>query len=165
MSKNALFFVIIGAVVLLAVAVFFILRTLPGGEKDSKDSLEEPPSPALLQVPAATGPKTTISDEAPRESVIRYTLSGFIPQEIMVGVTGQEACVITIVNETNESLVLRLGPYDPDDAIGPQYDAVDPGESILIDPRFRIPEIAYHDRAHPERGEFSIILGAGCALE
>ncbi len=161
MSRNAIFVAAIGGVVMLAVIVFVMLRLASAPEETHQASPE--PRAAPSSPPSQDTPQVQISDEALTGPTVYYTKTGFFPPEVSVKVASG-GCIVQIINQTSESLTLRLSPYDPKGVTGPQYEPVPTGGAILIDPRFRVPEIAFHDRVHPDK-EFSVTLGTGCKLE
>lgn len=161
MGRNTFFFLLIGGVVLVAVMVFAALRTFGGVPVTETGE----PSAPMQDVKSGSETATAIVDGSPMGIGVRYTSTGFIPEKIAVSTDEGGLCLTPVVNETNESLILRLGPADKSGSSGPQYEAVHPGESVIIDPRFRIPEVSFFDFSHPERGSFSVALGTGCMLE
>lgn len=72
-------------------------------------------------------------------------------------------CLITIVNRSEAPLTIRLSPHTERTDWGAQYDAIPPRGELIIDPRFRIPKIAFHNHGKPSE-EFSVNLRSSCAI-
>ena len=72
-------------------------------------------------------------------------------------------CVIQVVNQSDTPLAIRLSPHEKalKGNYGGQYDPVPPGKSIIIDPRFDLGYVSFHNHAIP-REEFHVRIGNSC---
>jgi hypothetical protein len=153
--KDSIFIKLIIGVVLIGVAIFVVFRH--GGETD-KDIRTVAPVPEEEKKDNNT---TMISGDNFSGPVVRYTGAEFVPQEILL-TPENGGCLVTVLNEDRQDLTVRLGPHnlegnDP----GFSYDSVPPGEAQIIDPRYRIDEISFHNHARPGP-DFSVTLDSLC---
>ena len=64
---------------------------------------------------------------------------------------GDPGCLITIVNDSNDLLSVRVGPYEAGKAKGFPYPSIAPGKSGMIDPRYgSIADISFYSVDKPE---------------
>src|SRR3989338_4806036 len=97
---------------------------------------------------------------------VHYTGEKFVPsQKTLSQNDAGEGCFLTIVNESEEKLAIRLGPHNPegDDPVFP-YSPIPPGESLTLDPRYRIERISLHNHLKPGP-EVVIHLDPSCTLK
>lgn len=89
--------------------------------------------------------------ETAQGGVVRYSGFAFDPSVITVeDGSNRTGCLITFKNESDRTLLLRLGPFDQNDKRGFLYTPIAPGESGVIDPRYRnIPDPMFYDRNNP----------------
>ncbi len=87
----------------------------------------------------------------------------FNPKELKVSPElSTKTCLITILNEDAEDLILRLSPYSPEDKVGFKYDSVPQSKSLTFDPRYgNLTQMAFHNRKNPE-AEFRVVLDKAC---
>ena len=100
----------------------------------------------------------------PSQPEVIYKDGKFTPAQITLqGSNPGSNCLLSILNRSSSTLTIRLSPPGKGDNWGPQYEVVFPGKELLIDPRFRIPEIAFYNKEKPSE-EFSVKLAGGCGL-
>ena len=125
----------------------------PAAELNTGDgSLDAGPPARVFLQEAADGP------------AVRYTDNGFMPEEIDLSQTDSGlGCFIPIVNESREALLLRLSPHEKavKGNYGFMYDAIPPGNSLVIDPRYGRPQESFHNFNHPAH-EFAVRFDASC---
>lgn len=161
--------------VLIGFVVFHYLSTVDRSQSETStaDDLtktaDQPSGPVESQTqkssgsPLRGGSQTTIRDNAELETaVVTYDGSKFSPEKVSItSEPGNQSCLLTVVNKSFVPLSIRLSPHDPKDERGFPYPAVLPGEQSIIDPRYRIPEISFHNHEKPNES-FSISLAEGC---
>ena len=130
---------IVGGLVLLA-AIGITLAVLRGAPKTDEAPREDQNAPAPSQTPnMGGGPEAKIIDDNEFEgAVVRYAATGFTPPKISLTERDAErtSCVIKIQNDTDEELVIRLGPPQEKDNKGFMYSAIPPKKFGIIDPRY-----------------------------
>jgi len=149
------FFLIILAVVIIAILGAFYFDAPVESPINGKigNELSGP------VVPRETS-RAIITDGEPTGARVEYIGGKFVPTHIKL-VQSSSGCFISVANESSASLVLRLSPHSLRDDIGVLYSEVKPGEAMLLDPRFRVEKIAFHNHKNPIE-EFSVELGEGC---
>lgn len=98
------------------------------------------------------------------DAIVRYTTYGFFPRTITLQKYDKSNCMLRIVNNTHDTLIIRLSPHATRDNWGFAYAPLLPGSSLTIDPRYRIPKIAFHNHARPE-DEFEVIFSNECVMQ
>ncbi|QQG45263.1 MAG: hypothetical protein HYW89_04690 [Candidatus Sungiibacteriota bacterium] len=161
MSKTPLFIAIFVILILGGVIVWIFIFP-PEGWKPAPP----PQNKEVSETPASlpSGRTTRISEEdTAKLPLITYSSDGFSPRTIRVkeGDSGVN-CLVAVLNKDSAPLALGLGKYDP--KITPSYASIPTGESMLLDPRFRVAEIIFHNHAKPHH-EFSVILEGECQLD
>ncbi len=156
--------IIAGAVLLLAIGVTLVaLRVLPGDEEaphENQNSLETPQN----QSPGGGSEAKIIDDDEFAGAIIRYTSAGFAPAHISLTKddAAETSCVIKIQNDTDEELIIRLGPPQEKDNRGFLYSAIAPRKFGIIDPRYSgIFEEEFYNRKNPAH-VFSVSLSDFC---
>lgn len=148
-ASNKIFIAVLGAAIVLGGLVFL--------------SREEPKITKTENVEKSKTPEagvTKIVDSAPTSGMVVYENGKFSPSRVNLGDT-ESNCVISVMNKSAAPLLVRLSPHSPTDSQGVLYPEIQPGQSMLLDPRFRIPAIAFHNHRNP-REEFSVDLGSVC---
>lgn len=171
-NKELVFWLILGVgfVAALALFTFFALKGVNSNTPIEENISQEKPvnSPVNKEQEKQTEPfgnKTIIQENDTKSNTVFYRSGSFIPKEIKVkNKNGEGSCFITIFNESDKNLEIRLSPHKNEGDFGPRYDLVLPQGSLILDPRFRIPEIAFHNHNSPS-AEFKVILGEGCTLD
>jgi hypothetical protein len=141
MAKNK-FFIIIAAIIVVAVAVF--LRS------------------KYIETPASVREEQKINaiiDGQEAGEVVTYQDGIFSPSKIKIG--ERSNCILAIANTGNGILKLGLSPHNERGDLGVIYNETPPGETILLDPRYRIERIAYHDHNRPAK-ELEVELEGAC---
>lgn len=152
MGEKLFWLGIMGALI-LGVAVFGIVSFFKS---------KAPEAPTEIKPPA--GGTTIISDGETKGLVVRYSGSAFSPGKILVKQNeAGEVCAVTVINLGPRELVIRLNPHSPQDDVGFPYQPIPPGQSIILDPRYRQESIAFHNHQNPGE-EFQVELGPGCKL-
>lgn len=135
---------------------------------------QQPELPKSLSTPTTSKsndsiitPVTIKSADEYKGQVVRYKESGFSPSKIKLEENGTGfGCLLKIVNESKNPLVVRLGPYEMSvkDNYGVKYDPIPSGGEILIDPRFgrRTEEILNFNKP---QDKFFIEFGTTCIAE
>ena len=166
MLKKSILFISL-CVLFIGGVIYSVLYLLPSYEKKENKGWRMPEiqsgekySPPLSENTATT----RISEERKfKEAVVRYKNGRFLPQEVILGQGDYGAdCLITVINESSKPLTLRLSPHTERTDWGAQYDVIPSQGKLIIDPRFRIPKIAFHNHEKPVE-EFSVNLGPVCA--
>lgn len=110
---------------------------------------------------------TTILEKKEGETVgstVEYKSGEFTPSVVTLRNNAEHTgCFLTVVNRDYRPLLIRLSPHTAGENWGSLYPEIPAGGSISIDPRYRIPKIAYHDHRNPGE-EFSVILEKECGL-
>lgn len=171
-NKELVFWLIlgIGFVVVLALLTFFALKGVNSDLQTEENISQEKPvdNPANKEPEKQTEPsgnKTIIQESNTKSNIVFYRSGSFAPKEIKVENQNNEgSCFITIFNESDKNLEIRLSPHKNEGDQGPRYDIISSQGNLILDPRFRIPEIAFHNHNFPS-AEFKVILGEGCILD
>ena len=168
MNKEYIFWLLLGIVFIAALAIltFFTIKSFNNVESPAnKKDQQMFPSAGIEKSTESNGNKVIIKDSDPNSRLIYYRDGRFVPREIKVENKGDEgSCFVTIVNNSQENLEIRLGEYKNEPYQGPNYDLIPPQGNLILDPRFRIPEVIFYNRNTPS-AEFKVILGTGCALD
>lgn len=156
---------IIAGIVLLAAigTTLVLLRDLPGAEKAPR-GVESPPESPQNQSPGGVPEAKIIDDDEFTGAVIRYTPAGFAPARISLtkNDAAETSCVIKIQNDTDEELIIRLGPPQEKDNKGFPYSSIPPKKFGIIDPRYSgIFEEEFYNRKNPAH-VFSVLLSDFC---
>lgn len=171
-QKEYIFWILLGVgfVAALALLTFFALKGVNNDLPREKNISQEKPAdnPANNEAEKQTEPsgnKTIIQGSDTKSNIIFYRSGAFTPKEIKVeNNNGEGSCFITIFNESDKNLEIRLSPHKNEGDQGPRYDLVLSQGSLILDPRFRISEIAFHNHNLPS-AEFKVVLGEGCTLD
>lgn len=162
---NFYFTSILIIVLLAGIGSFLIYEFVRPSGIQSENNLSKvtPESGQSSNVTKSTGASTKIQEKiAPSGQVVEYTPGGFSPKVIEVKANkGNIDCLLGIFNKSPDSLLIRLSPHSLRDDYGFLYPEILPGETSIIDPRYRIPKIAFHNHQRPSE-EFVVILGEGC---
>lgn len=150
---NSNFFIAIFAVVAIATAIF-----LWRGFREERIPIRQE---LKLQDkdPAANSVKV-VDDQEISAGVVEYKNGIFVPGTIKID--ENMGCLLAIINRGSEKFKLGLSPHDEKGDLGVDYTEIPPGESILLDPRYRIERIAFHDHNYPTGGELEVDLGGVC---
>ena len=149
---NYKFFAAVFAVVIVAVAVFlwnkFREETMPARQElefQNKDS--------------ASNSVKVVGDQEISAGVVEYKNGIFTPSVIKIDKS--MGCILGVINASNKVLKLGLSPHAEKGDTGFSYTETPPGETILVDPRYRIDKIAFHDHNHPG-SELQVQLEGTC---
>lgn len=171
-NRELIFWLILGVgfVAALALLTFFALKgvnsDLPIEENISqKKPVNNSAGNEEEKQTEPSGNKTIIQESDPKSNNIFYRSGSFSPKEVKVeNKNGEGSCFITVFNGSDKNLEIRLSPHKSENDLGPRYDLIIPQGNLILDPRFRIPEIIFHDHNLPS-AEFKVILGEGCTLD
>lgn len=156
--------IIAGAVLLFAIGITLVtLRVLPRREEAPPKDQNSSESPQNQSPRGGTEAKI-IDDDEFTGAMIRYTGVGFMPAEISLTKddAAETSCVIKIQNDTDEELIVRLGPPQEKDNRGFLYSTIAPKKSGIIDPRYSgIFEEEFYNRKNPAH-VFSVLLSDFC---
>lgn len=169
--KNNYLFLGGGALLFLGVAAFLFFPAAPiPSSPDSSSSRNitvpapEPVTSPVVPPPAASA-KTTITEEDTDIVTVRYRATdGFSPKQITITSAGLRACIFRVINESNTPLTIRLSPHRPQDDWGSPYPPIPSHGESLIDPRYRLDRIAFHNHEKPAE-ELRVSLEEACKLE
>ncbi|MBI2640528.1 MAG: hypothetical protein HYW91_01420 [Candidatus Sungbacteria bacterium] len=165
--KEKYFWVGTGIIILVGLTAFFVVRFFTAKESAPQPTAsvnEQKQIASESNLPRGSTVGIKSGEEAPA-ATIQYFASGFSPKKILLRQdTGGYGCLLQIVNASNQSLIIRLSPHSDKDEQGFAYDPIPAGGISLIDPRYRIPKIAFHNHEKPDE-EFSVELGEGCKLD
>lgn len=144
--------------VIAAVTIFLKHNAL------QETKLQEKEAESILNT-EPIAPQKGNSPEIPTDNikkpVVTYRTSGFSSSVVMVEEHDSDGCFITIQNESPRELLIRLSPHTEADNWGSQYPPIEPGGELIIDPRYRITSVAFHNHKNPKE-EFMVNFGAGC---
>ncbi len=138
---NSKFFITIAAVIIVAGAVFLWSKYV-----EAPASLYEEQK---INAGDSGSNSVKIIDGQETEEVVRYQDGSFSINKIKIN--GSSNCVLAIANAGKETLKLGLSPHNEKGDPGVIYNETPPGEKILVDPRYRIERIAYHDHNRPAK--------------
>lgn len=124
-------------------------------------TVQETPSP-FSKNQEGSKIKTELDIDPEDTSTVKYVNGAFSPVKLTVNL-GDNGCLFKIINLSVDPLVIRLSPHSPEDKRGFPYPPVLPNQSVFIDPRYRIKDIAFHNHQKPKE-EFSVKLNKNCQL-
>lgn len=159
-----LFIILLGGVgIYLARPVFLGIVK----EEEKKREKVQVPQPASKEISAPVETRGSVNRIVPEEefdgSIIQYSEeNGFIPNRIKI--KPEESglgCFIKIVNKSVKPLTIRLSPHSSKDNHGFLYPSIPPGEDSIIDPRYRIEKIAFHNHEKP-KDDFFVDMNSQC---
>jgi len=160
MTKKSLFLFVVVTFALVGGIISLALYLFPANEY--KEALENKSGESdKIPVNNSAPNKTTIHEEGERGAQVLYRDGKFSPSSVTVDLAGG-SCTLRIINFDSAPLTIRLSPPPPRDNWGAMYAPILPGGELIIDPRFRIPEIAFYNKEKPSE-EFSVKLGEGCS--
>lgn len=153
--KDNFFIILVVGIVLAGSSVFLLMRFLSEDTPVVQPEKTREETEKIVPQPASN----------PRTSDVRYTGKEFIPARVTLSQHADgTGCFLTIVNESREELIIRLGPHNPGgEDQGFPYSPILPGESLVIDPRYRIEKISLHNHLNPEP-EIIVELDQSCLL-
>lgn len=163
MNKAPLFIAIF-VIVLLGGVILWVFISPPGGLKPASLSPKASEDVSTAPAPLPSGRATRVSEgDTTKLPLVIFSEAGFSPEVIKVkeGDSGVD-CLVAVFNKTSAPLTLGLGTYDSN-ATSP-YSPVPSGGNMIIDPRFRVPEVVFHNRAKPDQ-KFSVVLEGLCKLD
>lgn len=130
MMKNK-FVLILAAIIAIAVAIF-LWQTYFGDR---------------LPRPEEKNPIVESSDNQEVGAKVTYRDGVFSPNKITIN--EELDCVLSVSNIGDKTLKLGLNPHSEKGDPGVIHPDTPPGETILVDPRYRIERIAFHDHNNP----------------
>jgi hypothetical protein len=153
--KDNFFIILVVGIVLAGSAVFLFMRFFS----------DETPLVQSEKTGVETEKIVSPPDNKPLTPDVRYTGKEFIPARVTLSQHADVTeCFLTVINESTEELIIRLGPHNPDgEDPGFPYSPIPPGESLVIDPRYRIEKISLHNHLDPEP-EIIVELDQSCLL-
>lgn len=159
-------FLAAGFIAALATLTFYTLKIFEKNKLPIENSnKKEPPKNEAGRQIKSSGNQTTIQESDPKNHLIFYRSGVFTPSKVRVeNIDGKGSCFITIFNDSVENLKIGLSPHKKEGDQGPDYNFISPKSSLILDPRFRIPKVAFHNHNLPS-AEFKITLGKGCMLD
>lgn len=157
-----------GILITFGLVIFLSLRFLPqsspaglpsplpnasdavGGERGEETKKPAGASTRIINEREFAGPSLTYASGvfSPKEFTIKQNDTG-------------DGCLIRIFNQSSQALNIRLSPHSPKDDRGFHYSAIPPGSAGIIDPRYRLPDVAFHNHDKPDE-EFSVHLDESC---
>lgn len=170
--KEKYFWTGIGVVILIGLASFFIVRFFSGEESVSQAIMpvekrgQTASDSDVVESGSSAGQVTKIKslDEASM-AVVRYSADGFSPKKLTLRQNAEGlGCFVKIINVGDSPLSIHLSPHSISDVRGFLYGPILSNDSLMIDPRYRIDKIAFHNHEKPD-DEFSVELSEGCKLE
>lgn len=158
------FFILIILLVLSAAA--FVYIGINFSRHGSAYSLPASLPPTTSSTSTIHTNTTKVQENAPAlTSTVVYTASGFTPAVVVVRDNNDHTgCFVAVFNKSVSALTIRLSPYSSEDNLGVLYPPIPPGQSVLIDPRYRVPKIAFHNHTNPAQ-EFSVAFDQTCSSE
>lgn len=91
-----------------------------------------------------------------------YASGTFSPQKLTVRQNENgDGCLIRIFNKSGRALTIRLSPHSVKDDRGFQYSPILSGGVGIIDPRYHLSDVAFHNHEKPTE-EFSVHLDESC---
>lgn len=172
--KEKYFWAGIGAVILIGLASFLIVRFFSEEESapqaimpvEKQEQAANELAVAAAEPDSSAGPVTKIkSVDESFMAVVRYSSEGFLPKRVTLRQNTEGlGCFIKIANGSDRPLSIHLSPHSISDERGFLYGPILPNDSLMIDPRYRIDKIAFHNHEKPD-DEFSVELGEECKLK
>ncbi len=151
--------IISGVVVLLGFGAFFLFRSVPQATQEDLSGL--PRQQEAREVKSGGGTRIIEEREFGGLSVI-YNSGVFSPKSITLKETGTgDGCLIRISNVSKSPLIIRLSPHSAKDDRGFQYSPILPGSAGIIDPRYHLADVSFHNHERPVE-EFSAHLDESC---
>ena len=93
---------------------------------------------------------------------VLYSGDKFFPANLtLTGKPEGSGCLLMILNESQNTLVVRLSPHSVKDDWGFPYLPISPGAQSVIDPRYHMADVAFHNHEKPSE-EFSMHLAEPC---
>ena len=162
-KKNFYFFAVILFLLVAGTIIFgvkkFYLREDQREQSGEKRQTAISVSSDNSAVTAILGKK---EDETVGSTVV-YKSGAFASSTIILRDNEEHTgCFVTIVNRDSRPLLIRLSPHTAGENWGTLYPEIPAGGSISLDPRFRIPKIAFHNHKNLSE-EFSVTLGESCS--
>lgn len=153
--------------ILWTVTIFFvciiILFFLTSGKKIEEKGLVQDISPSPSIIPAYTPEENNavhMQEDNGVHATVRYEHGSFNPTHSTV--TNETGCFVEIQNASDQSLVVRLGPYDPKQEKGFLYPSIAPHENSLIDPRYgTITQFSFYNKNNPS-ATFAVSIDPTC---
>ena len=156
--------VIFGVVFASVVFIFFVWRYL------HPKIIVEPPyrtsNSPQIQPPLSAPPQSVqvTPEDHNKSAVVLYDGKIFLPQSLTIpagAASSGQGCMIAIQNQSPHPLIIRLSPYHAKDDYGFPYPPIPAGESVLIDARYHLTDIALHNRENPKQ-QFRIHFNPPC---
>ena len=183
--------VIVGAAMAASVGGLLLLQkfiwvrhwnTIPSKQEDKKErvattTLDAPLSPGPIDAtplvpsvkiidPADQTQRGPNNSPAPEGSFVRYANSAFTPNHLLLRARGlrKDECLAAIVNDSDDIVLIRLGPPPAKENWGFLYPPIVPHSVGWIDPRYRgISDPVFYNKNNSGT-TFTIHLDIGCAL-
>lgn len=157
--KARILLIVSGVVVFFGLGAFFLFRSIP---QAAKEDLSGPSrSQEAREVQSGGGTRIVEEQEFSGSSVI-YTSGIFSPASITIKENAiGDGCLIRIFNKGDHTLTIRLSPHSAKDDRGFQYSPILSGGAGIIDPRYHLSDVAFHNHEKPVE-EFSVHLEKSC---
>ena len=155
-------------IILLTVIIFFaliaVLFYVTSGKRIEERGLVQEgisPSPSVLplQTPMQKN-AVQVQEDSGIHSSMRYEHGSFSP--VSIAIANETGCFVEIQNASDEDVVVRLGPYDPQQERGFLYPPIAPHENSLIDPRYgTITQFSFYNKNNPS-AIFAVSIDPTC---
>lgn len=155
--------IVVAILLIIGVALHFFYLRGASSDQDTSGALKTEIENKKF-IPSGT--ETKILDQNPEKSdfpTIFYSGEEFSPKKInVVFKEDGTGCLFMLKNQSVKELLIRLSPYSKEDTYGFPYPVVPPQSFSLIDPRYHIADLEFHDHNAPEHS-FAVHLDSGCA--
>lgn len=153
--------------ILWTIIIFFvciiILFYVTSGKKIEEKGLVQDISPSPSIIPPYTPEENNavhVQEDNGIHATVRYEHGLFNPTHITV--TNETGCFVEIQNASDQSLVVRLGPYNLKQEKGFLYPSIAPHENSLIDPRYgAITQFSFYNKNNPS-ATFAVSIDPTC---
>lgn len=142
------------AMFLLAIAALLFVTRRNAPTNDKSAGSESPRS----------GQEMRVRDTQFKGPAVHYKDGIFSPSEMTLEESDSNplGCLLNIINETQEDMIVRLGPFEKGKEKGFPYAPIPAGESLIIDPRYTgIDRAVFYHTKNPKE-EFAVVIDKSC---
>lgn len=114
--------------------------------------------------PSASESEVHVTDTQFKGPAVHYKDGIFSPSEMTLEESDSNplGCLLNIINETQEDMIVRLGPFEKGKEKGFPYAPIPAGESLIIDPRYTgIDRAVFYNTKNPKE-EFAVVIDKSC---
>lgn len=149
--------------ILLGIGGFILIFILPPYlETSNKISPPKDTFYSLKNIPTQAPSVKILPSTSFKGPVVKYENGFFYPSKLTLD--NNEAggwCLLSVFNGGQSDLIIRLNPHKEVGDTGFAYEPVLPGKSLVIDPRYNIPDVVFHNHKKPG-AQFFVHLNPPC---